>query len=65
MSDKNMSDKKTEATMRYRPDKFQGATPSQKKPIYYYKVFEGEEVEKSLKDGWFISPEECFKKKKK
>lgn len=53
----------TEPTMRYRPGKVDGATPSQKKPIYYYKVFEGDEVESCLKDGWYAHPSEFQKKK--
>ena len=58
-----MSDK-TEPTMRYRSTKAEGARASEKKPIYYYKVFEGDEVESSLKNGWFATPPECFEKKK-
>lgn len=57
-----MSDK-TESTMRYRPDKVNGATSSEKKPVYYYKVFEGEEVKSCLDDGWYTHPDEFPKKR--
>ena len=54
---------KTEPTMRYRPNKVAGATASEKKPVYYYKVFEGDEVESCLDDGWYVHPDEFPKKK--
>ena len=54
---------KVEPTMRYRPDRVTGATPSQKEPVYYYKVFEGEEVESCLEDGWYAHPSDFPKKK--
>jgi hypothetical protein len=51
----------TQPTMRYRPDAAHGATPSEQKPIYYYKVMEGDDVKSSLDDGWYEHPDD-FKK---
>ena len=56
---------KTEPTMRYRPDRVNGSTPSEKKPIYFYKVFEGNEVDSCLDDGWYTHPSEFPKKEAK
>lgn len=54
-----------EPTMRYRPNAVAGATPSEKKPVYYYKVFEGDEVESCLDDGWYAHPSDFPKKEVK
>lgn len=54
-----------EATMRYRPDNAPGATQSEQEPKYFYKVFEGDEVESCLEDGWFASPDDFKKEVKK
>jgi len=54
-----------EPTMRYSPKMMDGATPSQKKPIYYYKVFEGDEAESCLKNGWYAHPSDFPKTKSK
>jgi len=57
--------KEIEPTMRYRLGKVAGATASEKKPVYYYKVFEGDEVESCLKNGWYTHPDEFPKNKAK
>lgn len=52
-----------EPTMRYRPDHAQGARQSARED-YWYKVFEGEEVDSCLKNGWYKHWDDFPKKKK-
>jgi hypothetical protein len=56
-----MSDE-IQPTMRYRPDAVHGATMSEQKPFYYYKVMEGDDVDDCLKEGWYEHPD-AFPKK--
>lgn len=54
----------TQPTMRYRPDMVKGATKSERNPEYYCMVFDGDDVESCLKDGWFKHFDDFPKKKK-
>lgn len=58
----------TEPTMRYRPDSCHGSTVSEQPhratgELFYYKVFDGDEVDSCLKDGWYTCPSKFPKKR--
>jgi len=54
----------SQPTMRYSPTNKQVSTPSQKKPIYYYRVFEGD-IDSCLDNGWYVHPDDFPKPKEK